>query len=191
MATKTQNIPKIQNGINLDQLLGTIEAIKGTPETAKFRFRSASRWDGGAKAKTSIKSFYGAGQEDTSRTETFILQGDEPAVLLGTNLAPNAVEAVLHALSSCMTVSFIYPAAAQGIRVDALEYIMEGDVDLHGFLQLSDKVRPVLQNIRVKARVTADALREKIRELVDYAAKTSPVMDTIRNPLPVSVELAE
>ena len=112
-------------------------------------------------------------------------------MLLGMNSAPNAVEAVLHALSSCMTVSFIYPAAAQGIRVDALEYTMEGDVDLHGFLQLSDKIRPGLQNIRVKAKVKADAPREKIQELLDYAAKTSPVMDTIRNPVTVSVELAE
>ena len=191
MATKTQTIPKIQNGINVDQLVGTVEAIKGTPELAKFKFRSTARWDGGAREKTSIKSFYGAGQEDVSRKETFILEGDEPAVLLGTNTAPNAVEAVLHALSSCMTVSFIYPAAAQGVRVDALEYTMEGDVDLHGFLQLSDKVRPGLQNIRVKARVKANAPKEKIRELLEYAAKTSPVMDTIRNPVPVSVELVD
>jgi hypothetical protein len=68
---------------------------------------------------------------------------------------------------------------------------MEGDVDLQGFMQLSDKIRPGLQNIRVKARVKADAPRAKIRELLDHATKTSVVMDTILNPVPVTVELAE
>ncbi len=181
----------IQNGVNVDQLVGTISAIKQTPSIAKFNFRSSTTWKGGAKAASTIKSFYGAGQEDASRTESFNLALDEPPVLLGQNTAPNAVEAVLHALAGCMTVSFIYPAAAQGIKVESLEYSMEGDVDLHGFLNLSTEVRPGLQNVRVKAKVKADAPRAKIQELLEYASKTSPVMDTLRNPVPVSVELAE
>ena len=188
MATTTQNV---QNGVNVDQLMGTIEAVKKTPSLAQFRFRSSSKWDGGTRSRTSIKSFYGAGEEDTTRKETFVLEGDEPAVLLGSNRAPNAVEGVLSALSACMTVSFILPAAAQGVKVDSLEFTMEGDVDLQGFMQLSDKIRPGLQNIRVKAKVKADAPRAKIQELLDYATKTSAVMDTIRNPVPVTVELAE
>jgi len=180
---------QIQNGVNVDQLVGTVNAVKQNPGIAKFRFRSASQWMGGAKERTSIKSFYGAGQEDTSRKDTFVLEGDEPPVLLGTDGAPNAVEAVLHALSACMTVSFIYPAAAQGIKVDSLEYSMDGDIDLHGFLALSDKVRPGFQNIRVRAKVKADAPREKIQQLLEYAMNTSPVMDCLRNPVSVTVEL--
>ena len=171
-------------------MVGTVNAIKGTPSLAKFNFRSASRWGGGTKSTAYVKSFYGAGQEDSSRTKAFTLEGDEPAILLGTNTAPNAVEALLSALAGCMTVSFIFPASAQGIRVDSLEYEIDGDVDLQGFLQLSDKIRPGLQNIRVRAKVKADAPREKIQELLELAAMTSAVMDTIRNPVPVSVELA-
>jgi len=189
MTTKAQSA-QIQNGVNIDQLVGTVDAIKGTPSLAKFNFRSVSRWGGGAKSTAYMKSFYGAGQEDSSRTETFTMEGDEPPVLLGTNTAPNAVEALLSALAGCMTVAFIYPASAQGIRVDSLEYQIDGDVDLQGFLQLSDKVRPGLQNIRVRAKVKADAPREKIQALLDHAADTSVVMDTIRNPTPVRVELA-
>lgn len=177
------------NGVNVDQLVGTIQAIQAKPELAKFQFRSTSRWDGGAKSSTTIRSFYGAGQEDSSRKESFVVAGDEPAVLLGTNTAPNAVEAVLKALSSCLTVSFIYPAAAHGVKVESFELTMEGNVDLHGFLKLSDKVRPGLQNIRVTARVKADAPRAKIQELLDHAIATSPVMDSLRNPVPVTVEL--
>lgn len=187
----TTTIANVKNGVNVDQLVGTVKAIQGTPEIAKFRFRSTSKWDGGAKGHTTIKSFFGALQEDSSRKDAYVLTGDEPPVLLGTNAGPNAVETVLAALSSCMTVSFIYPAAAQGIKVESLEYTMEGDVDLHGFLNLSDKIRPGLQNVRVKAHVKADAPRAKIQELLEYAMRTSPVMDTLRNPVPVSVELAQ
>ena len=186
MAATSANV---QNGVNVDQLVGTIKAIEGRPDLANFRFRSTSRWDGGARGHTTIKSFFGAGQEDTSRKLEYVLEGDEPPVLLGTNAAPNGVETVLAALSKCLTVSFIYPAAAQGIKVESLEYTMEGDVDLHGFLHLSDKVRPGFQNIRVTARVKANAPRAKIQELLAYATTVSPVLDTLRNPVPVTVEL--
>lgn len=175
----------------MDQLVGTIEAVKGTPGLAKFKFRSSSRWAGGAVCKTTIKSFYGAGGEDATRKAAFVLQGDEPSVLLGTDAGPNAVEAVLHALSSCLTVSFIYPAAAKGVKVESLEFTMEGDLDLHGFLALSDAVRPGFQNIRVKAHVKADAPRAVVEQLLQHAMKTSPVMDCLRNPVAVSVELAQ
>lgn len=186
---KTQTV-QTHNGVNVEQLVGTVNAIKGTPSLAKFNFRSTSQWHGGAKSTAQVKSFYGAGQEDASRKESFTFDGDEPPVLLGSNTAPNAVEALLSALAGCMTVAFIYPASAQGIKVESLEYSIDGDVDLQGFLQLSDKVRPGLQNIRVKATVKADAPREKIQALLEHASQTSVVMDTIRNPVPVSVELA-
>ena len=185
---KTQNV-QIQNGVNVDQLVGTVNALKATPSLAKFNFRSTSKWRGGAKSTRYVKSFFGAGQEDSTRKETFTMEGDEPAVLLGENSAPNAVEALLSALAGCMTVSFIYPAAAKGIKVESLEYSIDGNVDLQGFLQLSDSVRPGFQNIRVKAKVRADATREQIQGLLEHATKTSPVMDTIRNPVPISVEL--
>ena len=43
----------------------------------------------------------------------------------------------------------------------------------------------------MRARVKAEAPGAKIQELLEYAAKTSPVMDTLRNPVSVSVELTE
>jgi len=95
----------------------------------------------------------------------------------------------LHAIAACLTVGFIYNAAAMGIDVRALDYELEGDLDLHGFLGLSDSVRPGYKGISVKYRVDADAPREKIEELCEYVQKTSPVLDIVRNPVPVSVEL--
>jgi uncharacterized OsmC-like protein len=179
----------IRNGVNVSQLIETVEAVKRQPELARFSFRARTVWETGGRSRTTIKGFYGAGQEDTSREAPFTLIGDEPPVLLGGNAGPNAVEAVLHAIAACLTVGFIYNAAAMGIEVRALDYELEGDLDLHGFLGLSDSVRPGYKGISVKYRVDADAPREKIEELCEYVQKTSPVLDIVRNPVPVSVEL--
>lgn len=186
MATPTTTI---RNGVNVDQLVQTVEAIQGQPEIAKFRFRARSRWEGGGRSRTEIQGFHGALQEDSSRQEPFVLIGDEPPVLLGENAGPNAVEAVLQAIASCLTVGFIYNAAARGIEVRGLEFELEGDLDLHGFLGLSQTVRPGYSGIRVRYRVDAAAPREQLEELCDYVQSTSPVLDIVRNPVPVEVEL--
>lgn len=178
-----------RNGVNVDQLVGTINAIKAQPEIAKFRFRAHSTWKGGGRTDTSIQGFYGALQEDTSRNDPFVLVGDEPPVLLGANAGPNAPEVLLHALASCLSVGFIYNAAARGIEVRSLDFDLEGDLDLLGFLGLSDTVRPGYNGVRVRYRVDADASREELEALCDYVQGTSPLLDIIRNPVPVSIEL--
>jgi len=177
------------NGVNVDHLIGTINAIKANPDLAHFKFRAKNEWVNGGHSRTSIQSFYGAGQEDASRDKPFVLEGDEPPVLLGANAGPNAVEAVLHALASCLAVGFVYNAAAQGIKIESLEFDLEGDLDLHAFLGLSDQMRPGYDNIRLSYRVKSDAPREKIEALCNYVQKTSPVLDIIRNPVPVTVSL--
>jgi uncharacterized OsmC-like protein len=179
------------NGVNVDQLLATINVIKENPEVARFQFRAHNEWLGGGRSRTTIKSFYGAGQEDQSRTRPFVLEGDEPPVLLGENAGPNAVEAVLHALASCLAVGVAYNAAAQGINIERLSFELEGDLDLHAFLGLSEAVRPGYENIRLTYRVKSDAPKEKIEELCRYVQKTSPVLDILRNPTPVEISLTE
>ena len=173
------------NGVNVEQLGSTIKAIQNKPDLAKFKFRATNKWIIGGHNQTTIKEFYGAGQEDTSRTEPFVLEADEPPVLLGEDNGANPVEFVLHALASCLTTSMVYHAAAQGIKIDEVESQYEGDLDLHGFLDLSRDVRKGYQNIRVNFKVKSDAPAEKLRELM----KHSPVFDIVTNPVPVSISV--
>jgi uncharacterized OsmC-like protein len=188
MTTKT---PTTVNGVNVDQLVATVNAIQQNPALARFQFRAQNEWIGGGHSRTSIQGFYGAGQEDTSRSRPFILEGDEPPVLLGGNAGANAVETVLHALASCLAVGFIYNAAARGISVESLSFDMRGDLDLRVFLGLSEEVRPGYEGIHLTYRVKSDAPREQIEALCDYVQKTSPVLDIICNPVPVTVTLVE
>lgn len=178
------------NGVDLDQLTQTIEAIQDDPGLARFQFRATNTWLGGARSRTRIEGFYGAGQEDTSRSDPFTLEGDEPPVLLGENTAPNAVEAALHALASCLAVGFAYNAAAQNVEVRSLEFDLEGDMDLHGFLGLSPDTRAGYQEVRVTYRVDCDAPPEKVDEICEHVQRTSPVLDLFRNPVRVRVDRA-
>ena len=177
------------NGVNLEQLMGTIDAIKNDPEIAKFTFRSTTEWIDGGHSRTTVKNFYGAKQEDTSRAHAMIIEGDEPGVLLGHNHGPNAVEAVLHALASCVSVGIVYNAAALGIKIEDLSFDLEGDIDLNGFLGLDKSVRPGYNNVKMKVNVNSDTPREKLEELMTYVQETSPVLDIVRRPTPVQVEL--
>lgn len=186
--TKQQRQPL--NGVNLEQLFGTINAIKATPSLAKFQFRATNQWIDGGHNRTTIKDFYGAGQEDTSRTTPFVLDNDEPAVLLGEDRGANPVEFVLHALAGCLTTSLIYQAAAQGIRVYEVSTQFEGDLDLRGFLGLSETVRNGYEDVRVTMRIKADAPPEKLEELCLLAQQRSPVFDIVTRPVPVTVNLA-
>ena len=183
----TRQTARSMNGVDVQQLHETIGAIQNDPDLARFRFRAENRWQAGGHSRTVIRGFYGAGQEDESRQEPFVLEGDEPPVLLGSNQAPNAVEAILHALASCIAVGFVYNAAAKGIEVRSLEFDLEGDLDLHGFLGLSDDVRPGYQAIRLAYRVDCDASPETVNELCQYVQRTSPVLDMLRNPVDVRV----
>ena len=180
---------KMLNGVDVDQLVATINAIKENPDLARFQFRSNTEWVDGGHSRTRIQSFFGAGTEDTSRKKPFVIEGDEPPVLLGTNSAPNAVEAVLASLASCLAVGIAYNAAARGIKIKSLNFTVEGDIDLHGFLGLSEEIRPGYEKIRVNYRIDSDATKEKIEELCDHVQRTSPVLDIIRNEIPVSVTL--
>lgn len=173
------------NGVNLDRLASTVEAIQQQPALATFQFRSSNAWIDGGHNRSTIKGFYGAGQEDTERTKPFVLDAAEPPVLLGKDQGPNPVEYVLHALAACLTTSMVYHAAARGIRIESVESRLEGDLDLRGFLGLSQDVRKGYQGIRVHFTITSDADPKQLEQLTTF----SPVHDIIANPVPVSISV--
>jgi uncharacterized OsmC-like protein len=184
---------KIINGVDVDKLISTIDVIKKDQKLANFKFRSDTEWINGGYSKTKIQGFYGAGAEDESRKEPFIIETDEPQILLGTNKGPNAVEMVLTALASCLSVGLIYNAAARGIEIKSLKFSIEGDIDLHAFLGLSGmwgiETRPGYQDIKVNYSIESDASKDVLEELCEYVQKTSPVLDIISNKVPVTINM--
>ena len=180
---------RVRNGVDTEWLFATLDAVGALPEIAAFQFRARNRWIGGAHNRSVIKDFRGAGGEDTSRAEPFVLDAGEPAVLLGTDTGPNPAELVLHALAACLTTSLVYVAAARGVRLTEVESSLEGDIDLRGALGLSPEVRNGYGGIRVAFTVRGDAPPEKLREIVERAQARSAVLDIVSHGVPVAVEV--
>lgn len=185
MAT-AQKFSTVVNGVMVDDLLTTIGAIKANPAIAKFKFRVRNEWDGGSRNHSTAYTFDGACQQ-LSHPRPFVLEADEPAILLGKDAAANPVEHLLHALASCLTTSMVYHAAAQGIQIEEVESSLEGDIDLHGFLELDKNVRNGYRGIRVKFRIKADVPDEKLEDLVRLGWAHSPVFDSVANGTPIAV----
>ena len=179
---------KMVNGVNVEQLFSTIDQVKANPKIAQFKFRAKNTWVNGTHNQATIKDFYGALQEDDTR-DPLIFELDEPPVLCGKNLGANPVEYLLVALSGCLTTSLVAHAAAKGIEVNKVESRYEGDLDLQGFLGLSEDVPVGYQNIRVYFKIEADLSEAKKGELIKMAQKYSPVFNTITKSAPVSVQL--
>lgn len=181
---------KLVNGVNVTKLFDMMDGIRSKPVISKFNFRAKGKWIKGGHNQTTINDFYGAGQTH-SRSRPFVYDGDEPPILLGEDHGANACEYALAALSSCLTTTLIYHAAAQGVVIDEVETTLSGDADVQGLLGMSEKVRNGYEKVKVAFKIKSKAPKEKIRELIELAQKRSPVFDIFSNPTPVEVSLEE
>jgi len=176
------------NGLDMEALVGTVEAVKQDPSLGNFEFRATNQWINGGENRSRIKEFYGAGCEDESRTDAFEFTNGEPPVLLGANEGANPVEFLLHALAGCMTTTTVLHAAARGIQIESLSTELVGTIDVHGLLALDDSVPVGYEQIQINMDIKADCSDEELDDLLAFAQDHSPVCNTICRPVPVSVK---
>lgn len=184
----TQQHDTTNNGLNLEQMVQTVDALKQNPALAQFEFRARDQWIDGGENRSSIQSFYGAGVEDESRREPFVFTNGEPPVLLGNNEGANPVEFLLHALAGCVTTTTVLHATARGICINRISTELVGDIDVQGLLALDDSVPVGYKSIRINMDIEADASDEEIDELLAFARGHSPVCNTVCRPVPVTLE---
>ena len=177
--------PESVNGIEVDKITSVISEINADTNNAKWKFWSENQWMGGAVNQSAFNNFYSLGQENTSRTAPFMLEADEPVSLSGNDTAPNPVEHLLHALISCLTTSLVAHAAVRGITIEDITSSTEGDIDIRGFLGISEDVRKGYQAIRITMKVKSEAPAEQLKELALF----SPVYDVVSNSLPVELNI--
>lgn len=182
---KTIEAPIVINGVDVTALGETLGAVAATPGLGRFQFRNANRWIGGSRNRSTIKGFYGAGQEDGTRTEPYVFDADEPTVLHGQDKGANPVEYLLHALASCMTTTMVYHSASQGIEIEALDSSVVGDIDIRGFTGLSADVPKGYGEIRANFRVKTKGDPETLKEFTQM----SPVFNTVCGSVPVVVNV--
>lgn len=177
----------ITHGVDVEQLGQAVETIMEEPEGGQFRFRAETEWTDGLQCVTTIDDFDQAGER--IHTQEFRIEGDEPEQILGKRAAPNAVELLLAALGSCLSVGYAANAAAMGIELDDLRFELEGDIDLRGFLGISEDVRAGYNTVTCTAFIEADISEEELVELQNRVETTSPLMDNITNSVPLDTNV--
>jgi uncharacterized OsmC-like protein len=186
MTVTTQ--PQPRNGVDVPALFATLDAVRDTPQIAKFQFRVRNAWLGGTHSRSEYADFYGAMQELQHRNVTAV-ESDHPVVLVGTDHAPTPVEYLLHAIAACLTSGIANIASARGVNLTRVSAEVEGDIDLLGILGLSDEVRNGYEQIKVTFHVEGDADDATLREIVEQSRRRSAVYDALTDPTPVRIEV--
>lgn len=163
------------NGVPVSAVEGLINAVRKDPANGQTTWNAVTTWKGGFNCESKIRNH--------------TVHMNEPDALGGTDTAPNMVENVLAAYGSCLTVGYTLNAALRGIEIKNLRIDVEGDLDLAGFLGLSETVPAGFTGVRAKVHIDSDASPAALQALHDHVLKTSPVGCILTKPLKVTTEL--
>ncbi|MEZ6122059.1 MAG: OsmC family protein [Planctomycetaceae bacterium] len=177
---------KLTNEIDVNAATGFAEAVINSPTRGIARFTTTSRWREQTRVDAEVTS-YSLGGEEIPRS--FTIASDEPNELLGKNSAPNPQELLMAAMNACMIVGYVANAAARGIQLEKLEIETTGELDLRGFLGLSEDVKPGYESLKYTIRVQGDATESQFKELHEHIQKTSPNYFNISHPIRLNGEL--
>lgn len=183
-----EKVTEVNNGVNVEALLGAREALEATPEAAQFKWRTTCEWVNGTHSRSTIGGFFGLGEEQ-SRSKSFTVDADHPEQFAAEDNAPTPAELALTGLASCLMGGVAAVAQHRGIQLYSVKATVEGDMDLQGILGIDDEVRNGFGTIRVTFDVNADATEDEIKALVAQSQKRSAVFDAITNPTNVIVEV--
>ena len=184
--TITEN--PVDNGVNVEAILGAREAISGTREAGAFTWRAKNTWVNGTHSTTTVEDFFGVGAEQCHVKE-FSFDADHPQVFAAEDNGITPVEYILVGLASCLTAGIASVAQNRGIQLHSVTSTLEGDMDMAGILGIDRDVRNGYSNIRVSFEVDADATPEEIEALVAQSQKRSAVYDILANPVAVDVSV--
>ena len=178
----------VDNGVNVEALLGARKALTDMPEAAQFKWRATCSWVNGTHSRSSVSSFYGLGSEQAHKTE-FKYDADHPAIFASEDKGATPVEYVLVGLASCLTAGIAAVAQNRKIQLHSVKATLEAGMDLAGILGIDSEVRNGFNGIKVIFEIDADATREEINALVAQSQRRSAVFDIVTNPTNVSVEV--
>lgn len=180
----------IDNGVNVEALLGAREALTEAPEAARFKWRAVSEWAGGTHTKSVVENFFGLGEEQKHR-QAYDYDTDHPEIFASEDNGSTPVEFILVGLSGCLTAGIASVAQNRGIQLRSVKATLEGGMDIQGILGIDGDVRNGFDSIKVSYEIDADASQEDIEAIVAQSQKRSAVFDIISNPTDIHVEVSK
>ena len=178
----------VNNGVNVEALLGAREALTKAPEAAQFKWRASCEWMNGTHSQTHRRGLLRPGAEQNHKTK-FTFDADHPEVFASEDKGATPVEIVLVGLASCLTAGVAAVAQNRKIQLRSVTATLEGDMDVRGILGIDSDVRNGFDGIKVTYKIDADASPDDIKALVAQSQKRSAVYDIITNPTNVTVKV--
>lgn len=178
----------VNNGVNVEALLGAREALSEAPAAAQFTWRATNEWKNGTHSQSTVDGFFGLGEEQ-ARKKSFTFDADHPECFASEDLGASPVEIVLVGLASCLTAGVAAVAQHRDIQLRSVKATLEGGMDISGILGIDADVRNGFDGIKVHYEIDADATPDEIKALVAQSQKRSAVYDIITNPTNVTVEV--
>lgn len=163
------------NSVNIAAVGDLVAAIQEEPKAADTIWSATVDWKGGFRSEARSRDFAP-------------VPSDEPLGLGGEDTAPNPVEQVLGAFGNCLAVGYAANATVVGIELKSLRIDLEGDLDLHAFLGLREG-HAGFESISATVSIETDASAEAIEALHQKVVTTSPVGHTLKQAIPLTVEL--
>jgi uncharacterized OsmC-like protein len=178
----------VDNGVNVEALLGAREALTEAPEAAQFVWRATSEWQNGTHTQSSVNRFFGLGEEQ-SHVREYSYDTDHPEIFASEDKGSTPVEFVLVGLAGCLTAGIAAVATHRAIQLNSVKATIDAPMDIQGILGIDSDVRNGFEGITVKYQIDADASEDDIAAIVAQSQKRSAVFDIVANPTNVTVEV--
>jgi len=178
----------VNNGVNVEALLGAREALTEAPQAAQFNWRATCKWINGTHSHSTVQGFFGLGEEQSHKTE-FSFDADHPEIFASEDKGATPVELVMVGLASCLTAGIAAVAQHREIQLNSVSATLEGSMDVQGILGIDSDVRNGFDGIKVSYDIDADASEDDIKALVAQSQKRSAVYDVVTNPTNITVEV--
>ncbi len=179
---------EVDNGVNVEHLLGAREVIEETPALGQFEFRATSEWKHGTHSQSKVEKYYGFGEEQSHNKE-YNYDLDHPELFAAEDNGATPVEFVLVGLAGCLTAGVAAVAQNRNIKLNSVTATLTADLDARGMLGIDPDVRNGFGDVKVTYKIDADADKDDIEALVAQSQKRSAVYDIISNPTNVTVEV--
>ncbi len=178
----------VNNGVNVEALLGARDALTQAPEAARSKWRASCEWLNGTHSRSTIDEYFGLGEVQKHRN-VFQFDTDHPQIFASEDNGATPVELVLAGLAGCLTAGIAAVAQNRNIQLRSVKATLEAGMDIQGILGIDSDVRNGFDGIKVHYDIDAEASADDIASIVAQSQKRSAVFDIITNPTDVTVSV--
>ncbi len=108
------------------------------------------------------------------------LQLDEPTEDGGSNSGPNPMQYFIASLAGCQNEQAQVVAEELSINIEQINIDVEIDLDLSGFMGMSNHSNGSYKNVRLNAKVHGDVTDEQIKVMAQKVDARCPILALLR-----------